>query len=68
MFDASTGEVRQLALTDSHSSPAIIAVFGDEVLVQKVSGNEHTYFYLSLPALFEGRVERRWVTDDFVIE
>lgn len=67
MFDTSTGRLTQLALTDSHSSPAIIAVFGDEALVQMVSGNEHKYFYLSLPALFEGRVERRWVTDDFVL-
>ncbi len=65
--DTTTGQVKELPFTDTHDSPAVIAVFGAEALVQRVGDNGHEYFYLSLPALFEGRVERRRVTDDFVI-
>ena len=66
MFDTVTGHVTQLPFAYQTISQ-IIAVFGEEALIQKTSGTEHRYFYLSLPALFEGRVERRWVTDDFVL-
>ncbi len=65
--DTATGQVKELPITDAHDSPAVIAVFGDEALVQRVNGSGYEYYYLSLPALFEGRFERRWVTDDFVI-
>ena len=67
MADTVTGEVRTMPVSWDKGNRALIAVFGDEALIQQTAADKHRYYMLNLPALFEGRVERRWVTDDFVL-
>ncbi len=65
--DTATGEAKTLPWADSYNVLELIAVFGDEALIQQTTAARHRYYFLSLSELFDGSVTRRWVTDDFVL-